>query len=166
MDNSSTLETPLLSKSEVIGNAFVQAHPPSQQPLANSLQIFILAGHETTAHTIAHAIYFLAMYPEYQVKLQKEIDSILGDSDHNQTSYETHYDTFSSGWIAAILVYFPSRSHHSYHLREIKNSLKHSASFPQHPSSHAESVPPPVPSLYQAVRDPSQSPPVSNSGSN
>ncbi|PUU77680.1 cytochrome P450 [Tuber borchii] len=87
LDKGSTLETPLLSKSEVIGNAF----------------IFILAGHETTAHTIANAIYFLAMYPEYQVKLQEEIDSILGDSDHSLTSYEAHFDAFSSGWIAAIM---------------------------------------------------------------
>ena len=106
MDEGSALGTPLLSKSEVIGNAFVQAHPSSQQPLANSLQMFILAGHESTGHTLANAIYFLAMYPEYQVKLQNEIDSILGDSDHNKTSYNTHFDAFSSGWMAAIMVGF------------------------------------------------------------
>ena len=129
MDKGSTLETPLLSKSDVIGNAFVQALPFSLQHLANSLQIFILAGHETSAHGIANAIYLLAMYPEYQVKLQEEIDSILGDSDHNQTSYETHFDAFSSGWIAAIMVYFPAHSHHNYHLRARKNSSKPSASF-------------------------------------
>ena len=130
MDKGSTLETPLLSKSEVIGNAFVQAHPFSLQQLVNSLQIFILAGHETTAHTIANAIYLLAMYPEYQVKLQKEIDSILGDSDHNLTSYETHFDAFSSGWIAAIMVYFPTHSHHNYRLREkiVRNPPPHSRS--------------------------------------
>ena len=131
MDKGSILETPLLSKSEVIGNAFVQTHPFSLQPLSNCLQIFILAGHDTTGHTIANAIYFLAMHPEYQVKLQEEIDSILGDSDHNQTSYEAHFDAFSSGWIAAILVYFPARSNRNYHLRARKNSSKLSASFPQ-----------------------------------
>ena len=117
MDKGSTLETPLLSKSEVIGNAFVQAHSFSRPSLANRLQMFILAGHESTGHTIANAIYFLAMYPEYLVKLQNEIDSILGDSDHNQTTYNTHFDTFSSGWIAAIMVYFPAHSHHNYQLR-------------------------------------------------
>ena len=129
MDKGSILETPLLSKSEVIGNAFVQALPFSLQHLANSLQIFILAGHETTGHTIANAIYLLAMYPEYQVELQKQIDSILGDSDHSQTSYETYFDAFSSGWMAAIMVYFPARSHQNYHLSARKNSLKPSASF-------------------------------------
>ena len=129
MDKGPALETPLLSKSEVIGNAFVQAHPFSRQPFANSPQIFILAGHETTAHTIANAIYFLAIYPEYQVKLQEEIDSILGDSDHNQTSYETHFDAFSLGWIAAIMVYIPAHSHYNYHLRAGKNSSKPFASF-------------------------------------
>jgi len=80
--------------------------------------MFILAGHESTGHTLANAIYFLAMYPEYQVKLQKEIDSILGDSDYNETSYNTHYDAFSSGWITAIMVYLPAYSHYSYRLRE------------------------------------------------
>ena len=116
MDKGSTLETPLLSKSEVIGNAFVQAHSFSRPSLANRLQMFILAGHESTGHTIANAIYFLAMYPEYQVKLQKEIDSILGDSDHSLTSYEMHFDAFSSGWIAAIMVYFLTHSHYNYYL--------------------------------------------------
>ena len=111
MDKGSTLEKPLLSKSEVIGNAFVQAHPSSQQLPADGLQIFILAGHETTAHMLANAIYFLAIYPEYQVKLQEEIDSVLGDSDHNETSYNAHYDALSSGWIAAIMVGFPLSRH-------------------------------------------------------
>ena len=120
MDKGSALGTPLLSKSEVIGNAFVQAHPSSQQALANNMQMFILAGHDTTGHTIANAIYFLAMYPEYQVELQREIDNILGDSDYDQTSYNTHFDACSSGWIAAIMVYFPSCSQRGYHLREKK----------------------------------------------
>ena len=132
MDKGSTLETPLLSKSEVIGNAFVQAHSLSQPSLANRLQMFILAGHESTGHTIANAIYFLAMYPEYQVKLQNEIDSILGDSDHNQTTYNNHFDTFSSGWIAAIMVYFPP---YSYHNCEISNR----ETIVRNPPSHSRS---------------------------
>jgi len=37
LNKGSARETPLLSKSEVIGNAFVQAYLFSQQPLANSL---------------------------------------------------------------------------------------------------------------------------------
>ncbi|KAG0134365.1 cytochrome P450 [Tuber indicum] len=88
LDEGSTVETPLLSKSEVIGNTF----------------IFILAGHETTGHTLANAIYFLAMYPEYQVKLQNQIDSVLGSTNHNETSYDKHFDAFSSGWMAAIML--------------------------------------------------------------
>ncbi|KAG0636167.1 cytochrome P450 [Tuber brumale] len=88
VNEGSTLGTPLLSKSEVIGNAF----------------IFILAGHESTGHTLANAIYFLAMYPEYQVKLQNQIDSVLGRTDHNETSYDKHFDAFSSGWMAAIML--------------------------------------------------------------
>jgi len=73
----------------------------------------------------------LLMNEWYQVRLQKEIDSILGDSDHNRTSYEAHFDAFSSGWIAAVMAYFPAHSLHNYHLRARKNSLKLSASFPE-----------------------------------
>ncbi|PUU83806.1 cytochrome P450 [Tuber borchii] len=134
LDKGSTLETPLLWKSEVIGNAF----------------IFILAGHDTTGHTIANAIYFLAMHPEYQVKLQEEIDSILGDGDHHQTSYETHFDTFSSGWRETI----------------VRNSPPHSCSdhskppnrfHPPHLPSHRQSGTHHTPSRYQ-ILDPNNRP--------
>jgi len=150
LDKGSTLETPLLSKSEVVGNAFVQAYSFSQQSLANSLQMFILAGHESTGHTIANAIYFLAMYPEYQVKLQNEIDSILGDSDHNRTTYNTHFDTFSSGWIAAIMVYSPPYSYHSCEMSDregeiVRNPPSHSRGSRRNPPNWA--CPPHLPSL-------------------
>lgn len=39
----------------------------------------LLAGHETTALSLSYAAYFLAVHPEEQAALQREIDDVLGD---------------------------------------------------------------------------------------
>ncbi|WVW80473.1 hypothetical protein I302_102455 [Kwoniella bestiolae CBS 10118] len=52
-----------LMESEIIGNIW----------------IFLLAGHETTGHTLTFLQAFLAVYPEWQDKLYKEIKGICGD---------------------------------------------------------------------------------------
>ncbi|KAI0326144.1 cytochrome P450 [Cubamyces sp. BRFM 1775] len=63
-----------LTDSELFGNVF----------------IFLVAGYETTAHTLAYAFIFLALYPEEQEKFYQNIKSIL-PSDRAPT-----YDEFSS----------------------------------------------------------------------
>ncbi|WWC73665.1 uncharacterized protein I206_107637 [Kwoniella pini CBS 10737] len=52
-----------LTEEEVIGNMF----------------IFLLAGHETTGHTIAFTIAQLALNPEWQDECYKEIKAVCGD---------------------------------------------------------------------------------------
>ncbi|KAG9091740.1 hypothetical protein FRC06_000395 [Ceratobasidium sp. 370] len=49
----------ILSEDELIGNAFV----------------FLIAGHETTAHSLVIALALLALYPEEQAKLAQEIQA-------------------------------------------------------------------------------------------
>jgi len=61
----------------------------------------ILAGHETTANTIQYSIMMLAMHPELQIKLQDEINCILGD---REPDYERDYQALAEGWCGAILV--------------------------------------------------------------
>ncbi|KAI0656897.1 cytochrome P450 [Cubamyces menziesii] len=63
-----------LTDSELFGNIF----------------IFLVAGYETTAHTLAYALIFLALYPEEQEKFYQNINSIL-PSDRAPT-----YDEFGS----------------------------------------------------------------------
>ncbi|KAK3109673.1 hypothetical protein LTR53_016814 [Teratosphaeriaceae sp. CCFEE 6253] len=53
----------LLTDEEIYGNAFV----------------FILAGHETAANTIHFSLLYLAMHPQSQRRLQRDLDDILGD---------------------------------------------------------------------------------------
>ncbi|GJE92931.1 cytochrome P450 [Phanerochaete sordida] len=52
---------PKLADSELLGNIF----------------IFLLAGHETTAHTLCFTFGLLALYPEQQEKLYQHIKSVL-----------------------------------------------------------------------------------------
>ena len=42
--------------------------------------VFILAGYETTANTLACTSYLLALNPDIQEKLQSEIDSYFGEN--------------------------------------------------------------------------------------
>ncbi|KAK7051243.1 hypothetical protein VNI00_004743 [Paramarasmius palmivorus] len=61
-DDTTTGDSPLTER-EVVGNIF----------------IFLLAGHETTAHTLSFTFAMLALYPDEQEKLYQHIRSILPD---------------------------------------------------------------------------------------
>ncbi|WVW86888.1 hypothetical protein I302_108943 [Kwoniella bestiolae CBS 10118] len=52
-----------LKEDEVIGNMF----------------IFLLAGHETTGHTLAFTLAQLALHPEWQEEVYKEVKEVCGD---------------------------------------------------------------------------------------
>ena len=54
-----------LTDSEILGNLF----------------FYNLAGHESTANTLAFAIHLLAVYPTYQDWLHEEINRVLGDQE-------------------------------------------------------------------------------------
>ena len=41
---------------------------------------FFLAGYETTANTLSYTAYLLALHPDIQEKLQREIDNYLDDN--------------------------------------------------------------------------------------
>ncbi|KAF9048946.1 cytochrome P450 [Panaeolus papilionaceus] len=62
-ENSQHLDDAALTDDELIGNVF----------------LFLLAGHETTAHTLAYAFCLLALYPDEQEKLYQHIKSVLPD---------------------------------------------------------------------------------------
>jgi len=50
------------------------------EEVKGNLVTVLMAGEDTTAHTLAWSIYLLTKFPEYQSKLQAEIDAILNDS--------------------------------------------------------------------------------------
>lgn len=51
----------------------------TEDDIQEEVDSFMFAGHDTTAVGISWAIYALGLYPDIQLKVQEEVDSILGD---------------------------------------------------------------------------------------
>ncbi|KAI9675583.1 MAG: hypothetical protein M1817_000949 [Caeruleum heppii] len=77
----------LLSDDEIIGNAFV----------------FLLAGHETTAGSLNHAILYLACDPSSQLRLQKDLDSVFGDRPVKDWDFEKDIGRLFNGMAGAVM---------------------------------------------------------------
>lgn len=54
-------------------------YPLSRDAIRNEAAVIFMAGHETTANTLAWAWFLLSQAPRVREKLQAEIDTILGD---------------------------------------------------------------------------------------
>ncbi|KAI1462627.1 cytochrome P450 [Annulohypoxylon moriforme] len=76
-----------LSDSEITGNAFIN----------------IVAGHETTANILHFAIIELATNPASQRRLQRDIDSILGDADPKTWDYDAKLNPLLGSMVGAAI---------------------------------------------------------------
>ncbi|KAK3377886.1 cytochrome P450 [Podospora didyma] len=83
--NESRKENAKLDDSDIIGNAF----------------IMILAGHETTANILHFLLIELANNPATQRRLQKDIDTLFGDSDPATWDYEENVNAMFASHIGA-----------------------------------------------------------------
>ncbi|KAK3493868.1 cytochrome P450 [Neurospora crassa] len=84
-DDGATMK---LEDSEIMGNAFIMT----------------LAGHETTANVIHFTIVELAMHPEVQRRVQRDIDAIFGrDSDPETWDYEKSINALLASYIGAVI---------------------------------------------------------------
>jgi cytochrome P450 len=86
------------------GNSGTDAENISEEAILGNIHLFILAGHETAANTLAIAISLLAYHPEIQLALQKDLDSILGDPCVTRSlEFEKHYPRLINGYTGALL---------------------------------------------------------------
>jgi cytochrome P450 len=53
--------------------------PAGEERLVHELLIMIMAGHDTTAHSLTMLVYVLALHPECQQKIGEEVDAIIFD---------------------------------------------------------------------------------------
>ena len=82
------------SKDDDTGMSRGQMLKLSDDEIYGNIFAFNLAGHETTANTVAAAVVLLAAYPKYQEWLYAEINSVTAITDddlRNAHSYETHF---------------------------------------------------------------------------
>ncbi|KAI1105339.1 cytochrome P450 [Jackrogersella minutella] len=76
-----------LSDSEIIGNAFVN----------------IVAGHESTANILHFALVYLATNPVSQRRLQRDLDSILGDAEPEAWDYDAKINALLGSMVGATI---------------------------------------------------------------
>ncbi len=58
-----------------------QGEPLTGTEISDELATFLLAGHETSANTLAWAFTLLSAYPAARQQLEEELDAVLGDRD-------------------------------------------------------------------------------------
>jgi cytochrome P450 len=65
----------------------------SEEELLGNMFIFLLGGHETTAHTMVYGLLLLALYPEVQESIHSELSDInVNPSNNDKDDYTSYYD--------------------------------------------------------------------------
>lgn len=62
----------------------------------------LLAGHETTGGTLGFIFVLMAIYPEYQQRMQDELDDQLGERPMKEWTIEKDYPALERGYVGAI----------------------------------------------------------------
>ncbi|TGO62202.1 hypothetical protein BCON_0021g00150 [Botryotinia convoluta] len=107
-EKKSKLEKKELTDVDILSVALESGGFPDEN-LIDQLMTFLAAGHETTASSMAWAIYLLCAYPEVQSRLREEVRAKLPspDSDASVTSQDIDYMPYLNAVCNEILRYFP-----------------------------------------------------------
>jgi cytochrome P450 len=77
-------------------------HPLSKESVLGNIFFTLLAGHETTRGTLGFIFLLMAIYPEYQQRMQKELDEQLGERPMHEWTLEKDYPALEQGYFGAI----------------------------------------------------------------
>ncbi|EPE26448.1 Cytochrome P450 [Glarea lozoyensis ATCC 20868] len=94
-------------KSKTILESVVLSEVSEKNPLAKesvlgNIFFTLLAGHETTGGTLGFIYLLMAIYPDHQKQLQKQLDDQLGDRSPENWSLEKDYPILKQGLLGAI----------------------------------------------------------------
>lgn len=73
-------QPPTLLESMLVATDEEARHPLSDTEVAANVLTVLLAGEDTTANTLAFALYHLAMHPDVTARAREEVDAALGDA--------------------------------------------------------------------------------------
>lgn len=76
--------------------------PLSEESVMGNIFFTLLAGHETVGSTLGFAFVLLALYPEYQKRIQEELDAQLGGRPKSEWTVEKDYQALRKGHIGAV----------------------------------------------------------------
>ncbi|KAH9003517.1 cytochrome P450 [Lactarius hatsudake] len=79
----------------------------TEQELIGNMFVFLLAGHETTAHTLCFTFALLALYPDEQERLYQQIKGIVADLNGIPTYEDMNRFTLSLAALYETLRMFP-----------------------------------------------------------
>ncbi|KAI9666049.1 MAG: hypothetical protein M1821_003984 [Bathelium mastoideum] len=77
-------------------------HPLKEPSVLGNIFFTLLAGHETTGNTMAFTLILLTVYPEFQKKVQQELDRHFGDRAKDQWTVEQDYAPLQQGYLGAV----------------------------------------------------------------
>jgi cytochrome P450 len=81
----------------------VGGRPLAEGSVLGNIFFTLMAGHETTGNSLAFAVLLLAIYPEHQTEIQKELDRVLGDRPPEHWTSESDYKILNQGYLGAVL---------------------------------------------------------------
>ncbi|KAF2833347.1 cytochrome P450 [Ophiobolus disseminans] len=81
----------------------VGSRPLPEGSVLGNIFFSLMAGHETTGSSLAFAMILLAIYPEHQKEIQKELDRVLGNRPTEDWNSESDYQTLNKGYLGAVL---------------------------------------------------------------
>ncbi|CAG8972742.1 hypothetical protein HYALB_00006833 [Hymenoscyphus albidus] len=76
--------------------------PLPKESVLGNIFFSLLAGHETNGGTLGFIYLLMAIYPEYQQRMQKELDNQLGTRPASEWTLENDYPVLKRGFLGAI----------------------------------------------------------------
>jgi cytochrome P450 len=101
--NKTMLESIVVTGSTTASSDDPENKSISKESILGNIFFLMMAGHETAGNTLGFALILLAILPEIQKQVQRELDDVLGDRPKSIWTVETDYEALKKGYLGAVL---------------------------------------------------------------
>ena len=92
-----------LVKGQLLGKGVKGQEPLTDVEVLGNMFVFILAGHETAANSIHFSLLYLALYPDCQKALHKDLDEIFQGRPPSEWDYDRDLPQLFGGMVGAVM---------------------------------------------------------------